>query len=103
MCVTPTSQGTGGASWSAVADYALDFWVTTLPAGVKSPAAAPIYAQYADASGHAPPLPYDWQLFVQSRNRYMTSEIALGVAKRYQELDLPVGALVIDFKNQVCE
>jgi hypothetical protein len=67
--VTIGAHGTGGATWSAVADYALDFWVTTLPAGVKSPAAAPIYTQYADATGHAPPLPNDWQIFVQSRNR----------------------------------
>ena len=40
-------------------------------------------------------------IFWQSRNRYMTSKIAMGVAEHYKQLDLPVGVLVIDYKNQV--
>ena len=36
----------------------------------------------------------------QSRNRYKSSAIALSVAKRYAELELPVGVIVIDYKNQ---
>ena len=35
------------------------------------------------------------------RCRYMTSKIALEVAEHYKQLDLPVGVLVIDYKNQV--
>jgi hypothetical protein len=31
----------------------------------------------------------------------MTSKIALEVAANYSKLDLPVGVLVIDYKNQV--
>ena len=36
----------------------------------------------------------------QSRNRYKSSAIALSVAQRYADLKLPVGVLVIDYKNQ---
>ena len=39
--------------------------------------------------------------FWQSRNRYRSTEIALAVADRYKARELPVGVLVIDYKNQV--
>lgn len=99
--VSVGGKGVGGHSWNSEADTELDFWITTLPSSVTAPAAAPIYAQYADATGHAPPLRDDAMIFWQSRNRYMTSKIALGVAENYSKLDLPVGVLVIDYKNQV--
>ena len=76
-CKAPTSAAAGGASAEA------------------------IYHQYADATGHAPPLRPEAMLFWQSRNRYRSTEIALAVADRYKALDLPVGVLVIDYKNQV--
>ena len=66
----------GGMAWSIEADTGLDFWVSALPSGTAATAAAPIYAQYADATGHAPPLREDAMIFWQSRNRYMTSKIA---------------------------
>ena len=98
--VTVGSHGEGGAAWSASAALYLDFWVTGLPAAVAAPAAGPVYAQYADATGHAPPLREDAMIFWQSRNRYKSTAIALSVAERYAALDLPVGVLVIDYKNQ---
>jgi alpha-glucosidase (family GH31 glycosyl hydrolase) len=39
--------------------------------------------------------------FWQSRNRYKSSDIALSIADRYQKLNLDVGVLVIDYKNQL--
>ena len=75
--------------------------VSALPAATPATNAAPIYSQYADATGHAPMLREDAMIFWQSRNRYMTSKIALEVANKYKALDLPVGVLVIDYKNQV--
>ena len=36
----------------------------------------------------------------QSRNRYKSSAIALSVAQHYAELELPVGVIVIDYKNE---
>jgi alpha-glucosidase (family GH31 glycosyl hydrolase) len=38
--------------------------------------------------------------FRQSRNRYKSSAIALSVAQRYADLKLPVGVIVVDYKNQ---
>ena len=38
--------------------------------------------------------------FRQSRNRYKSSAIALSVAQRYADLKLPVGIIVVDYKNQ---
>eukprot|EP00041_Stephanoeca_diplocostata_P012221 m.203848 g.203848 ORF g.203848 m.203848 type:complete len:702 (+) comp18865_c0_seq2:159-2264(+) len=96
------AHGTGGMVWTSTATLAVDVWVSAPPAAV-SPAHAhdSVYHQYADATGHAPLLREDAMLFWQSRNRYRSSAIALSVADRYQQLDLPVGVLVIDYRNQV--
>ena len=99
--VSVGARGDGGMAWRAEAALALDFWATALPAGVPATDAEPIYTQYADATGHAPPLREDAMLFWQSRNRYRSSAIALDVARRYQRLGLPVGVLVVDFHNMV--
>ena len=95
--------GVGGMEWRSDAALALDFWVTGLPIGVspKSSNPSPIYRQYADATGHAPPLRAEAMLFWQSRNRYMSATIAEAIAARYQTLNLPIGMLVVDFYNQV--
>jgi alpha-D-xyloside xylohydrolase len=95
-------RGAGGMSWQADAAPLLDFWVTTAPKGVTH-GAEPIYERYADATGHAPMLREDAMIFWQSRLRYVNSTVALSVAKRYQELDLPVGVLVVDYYNQVVD
>jgi hypothetical protein len=39
-------------------------------------------------------------IFWQSRNRYKSTAIALAVADRYQQLELPVGVLVVDYENE---
>lgn len=94
-------DGVGGMEWQADATLGLDFWVSTLPANVPTTAAAQIYEQYADATGHAPMLREDAMIFWQCRNRYKSSAIALDIAERYRQLELPVGVFVIDYKNQV--
>ena len=50
------AHGVGGAKWSSHAALYLDFWVSALPAKATPGDLAPIYQQYADATGHAPPL-----------------------------------------------
>ena len=95
------AHGVGGAKWSSHAALYLDFWVSALPAKATPGDLAPIYEQYADATGHAPPLRDTAKVFWQSRNRYKSSDIALSIADRYQQLDLDVGVLVIDYKNQL--
>jgi alpha-D-xyloside xylohydrolase len=98
--VTVGTEGTGGMEWSFDAALGLDLWITAPPAGKEVHGASAVYEQYADATGHAPPLREDAMLFWQSRNRYKSSRIALAVADRYATLQLPVGVLVIDYKNQ---
>lgn len=54
-------------------------------------------AKLADLTGHAPAIP-NWALgFWQSRLRYETQEQVLTVAKRYQELNIPLSVIVIDY------
>jgi len=53
------------------------------------------------ATGHSPPLLENAMLFWQSRNRYKSSQIAMSIADKYAALGLPVGVLVIDYKNQI--
>ncbi len=93
--------GVGGSEWTADATLGLDFWISAMPYDLGRHEAAPIYAQYADATGHAPPMPDNALLFWQSRNRYKSSAIAMDVAQKYADLGLPVGVLVIDYKNMV--
>jgi len=95
----------GGMEWRSEAALQLDFWVTGLPFGAAQTAypAAPIYRQYADATGHAPILREEALNFWQSRNRYKSSDIALSVASRYATAGTPVGMYVIDFYNQVAD
>jgi alpha-glucosidase (family GH31 glycosyl hydrolase) len=93
--------GVGGMNWSSVAALGLDFWITGLPSGVNPTSAAPIYTQYADATGHAPLLREDAMIFWQSRNRYKSSAITEAIASNYSSLGLPVGVLVVDYENQI--
>ena len=127
--VTVGEAGSGGMHWTAEASLGIDLWITAPPKATPADQAVPaIYKQYADATGHAPALREDAMIFWQSRNRYKSSAIALSVAQvsctnlvyqsrgmyitlmlpcmlsvaqRYAELKLPVGVIVIDYKNQV--
>merc|ERR1719443_2559163 len=93
--VTIGAHGVGGAHWSQQAALYVDFWVSALPQGVAATGAspAPIYKQYADATGHAPPLRESAMAFWQSRNRYKSTDIAVSIAQRYEALGLDVGVL----------
>ena len=101
--VTVGNFSVGGMAWASDAALALDFWVSGLPAGAPPADASAIYRQYADATGHAPPMRDDALAFWQSRNRYKSSAIALAVAANYSALQLPVGVLVVDYENQAVD
>jgi alpha-D-xyloside xylohydrolase len=92
----------GGMAWRSDAALALDFWVSGLPSA-DAPNPGSIYRQYADATGHAPPLRDEAMLFWQSRNRYKSSAVAESIATRFAAEDIPVGMLVIDFYNQLAD
>ncbi len=82
--------GETGTRWVADSSRQIDYWVT-----VGSP--AEIAAQYADATGHAPPLPAWAAGFWQSKLRYRTQEELLAVAREYKERGLPLSVIVCDF------
>ena len=67
---TVTVGEKGGMAWTQEAALGLDFWVSAAPHGTEAGQAPPeVYAQYADATGHAPMLREDAMIFWQSRNR----------------------------------
>eukprot|EP00041_Stephanoeca_diplocostata_P022471 m.536348 g.536348 ORF g.536348 m.536348 type:complete len:409 (+) comp22071_c0_seq9:173-1399(+) len=70
------------------------------PSTSVRPSPASVYAQYADAVGHAPLLPTHAARFWQSRLRYRTQEIVQSIAQEYNARNLTLGMLVVDFMNQ---
>ena len=88
----------GSQQWTQEAALNIDLWITTTDTASTGP--QDIYKHYADATGHAPPMREDAMIFWQSRNRYKSSRVVENVAKRYMELNLPVGVIVVDYKNQ---
>ena len=93
-------NSSGAIDWDVVAQKQLDFWITTTPAAAAGAAAAPVYKQYADAVGHAPPLPGYAALFWQCRLRYRTQQILEDIALGYHQRNLSLGVIVVDFMNQ---
>ncbi len=81
--------GDQATRWTADGAPQLDYWVT---------AGAPrdILARYADATGHAPPLPAWAAGLWQSRLRYASQDELLAVAREYHRRGLPLAVLVID-------
>ena len=56
-----------------------------------------ILANYANVSGHAPEFPYWASGFWQCKNRYVTQEEFLDVAREFKNRGLPLSVHVIDF------
>ena len=69
--------------------YTKHEFTPTRPVYVAAPAGGPIYRQYADATGHAPPLRPNAFKFWQSRNRYKSSAIALSYAAPPNSVTMP--------------
>ncbi len=76
--------------WTATQARAIDYFVTT-----GTP--AQILSHYADATGHAPPLPTWASGFWQSKLRYRSQEELLEVAREYRRRGLPLSVIVTDF------
>lgn len=82
---------TNGTRWVADSARQLDYWVTT------GEGPADVLRNYADATGHAPPMP-EWATgFWQSKLRYRTQDELLAVAREYVERGLPLSVIVADF------
>lgn len=76
--------------WTATQARAIDYFVTT-----GTP--AQILSHYADATGHAPPLPRWASGFWQSKLRYRSQEELLEVAREYRRRGLPLSVIVTDY------
>ena len=76
--------------WTAAQARAIDYFVTT-----GSP--AQILSRYADATGHAPPLPSWASGFWQCKLRYRSQEELLEVAREHRRRGLPLSVIVSDF------
>jgi alpha-D-xyloside xylohydrolase len=76
--------------WTATQARAIDYYVTT-----GTP--AQILSHYADATGHAPPLPRWASGFWQSKLRYRSQEELLEVAREHRRRGLPLSVIVTDF------
>ena len=62
--VSVGEAGVGGMHWTAEASLGIDIWITAPPKTTPvNQAVAAIYKQYADATGHAPPLREDAMIF----------------------------------------
>lgn len=77
--------------WVADRARQIDYWLTT------GDTPADILSRYADATGHAPPLPAWASGFWQSKLRYANQQEILDVAREYRRRDLPLSVIVIDY------
>jgi alpha-D-xyloside xylohydrolase len=76
--------------WTATQARAIDYFITT-----GTP--AQILSHYADATGHAPPLPRWASGFWQSKLRYRSQEELLEVAREHRRRGLPLSVIVTDY------
>ncbi len=83
--------GNNRTRWVARGCKQIDYYITTGDSNAE------IMEHYADATGHAPVLPYWASGFWQCKNRYKTQEEFLGIAREFKRLSLPLSVLVIDF------
>lgn len=77
--------------WVAGSTRQLDYWVTA------GDTPAQITAAYADATGHAPPMPERGLGFWQCKLRYSSQEQLLDVVREHRRRGLPLDVVVADF------
>jgi alpha-D-xyloside xylohydrolase len=80
-----------GTRWVSDAARQIDYWLTT------GDGPADILANYADATGHTPPLPAWATGLWQSKLRYKTQRELLEVARGYKNRGLPLAVIVADY------
>jgi alpha-D-xyloside xylohydrolase len=96
------SISNSSVDWVSNATLTIDFWVTTTPSNPSgTPTGRSPYAdllhQYADAVGHAMPMPFWTTGFIQCKDRYRNQTQLLDVARGYVERGLPISMIVIDW------
>ncbi|MFD1465912.1 TIM-barrel domain-containing protein [Lapidilactobacillus mulanensis] len=77
--------------WQAAATKQLDYWITV------ADAPAQLVENYTAVTGRAPEIPEGLLGLWQSKLRYRTQDEVLSVARKYQEIGIPLDVIVIDF------
>ncbi|MFI9383278.1 TIM-barrel domain-containing protein [Kutzneria sp. NPDC052558] len=80
-----------GTRWVADSARQIDYWVTT------GDTPADLLAHYADATGHAPAMPYWATGFWQSKLRYRNQDELMAVAREHRDRGLPLAVIVADY------
>ena len=83
------------SAYSAESSATIDLWVTTTPGTPEFSADAPhpllaLLAQYGDAVGYAPPMPFFASGFLASKDRYHNQSQLLAVAHGYVDRGIPM-------------
>eukprot|EP01047_Picozoa_sp_COSAG01_P009333 COSAG01_NODE_381_length_17848_cov_10.220338_21_plen_483_part_00 len=83
--------------WTSASTAVLDFWVTTGGGATDTNPFKTILSQFADATGHPPPMPEFATGFWQCKNRYRSQSELLDTAREYKKRGLPISTIVIDY------
>ena len=90
------------SAFNASSTATVDMWITTTPDDAVFDAAHPhpflaLLEQYADAVGHAPPMPAFAAGFIACKDRYRNQSQLLDVAHGYIDRGIPISMIVIDW------
>ncbi|KAK5944093.1 hypothetical protein PMZ80_003374 [Knufia obscura] len=93
--------GKNGTTFEASATEALDLWIVCPPQSTDNKTTVnitkKILSLYANATGHAPPMPPHALGFWQCKLRYRTQDEVLTVAREFKRRQLPLSVIVVDF------
>ncbi len=78
-------------SISSLAGHAVDYYF------IYGPEMDQMIHEYRNLTGHTPMLPQWAYGFFQSKDRYVSQDEVLGIAKRYREQHIPLDAIVQDW------
>lgn len=95
------------SAFNASSTETVDIWITTTPGDAIYDAAHPhpflaLLEQYADAVGHAPPMPAFAAGFIACKDRYRNQSQLLDVAHGYVDRGIPISMIVIDCAYRPC-
>lgn len=89
--VGQVSFGKNRTEWVAGACHDMDYWLTVADTPKE------ILFNYTAVTGRAPMMREDCMGLWQCKLRYRTQDEVLSVARKYQELNIPIDIIVIDF------
>ncbi|MFI3325254.1 MAG: glycoside hydrolase family 31 protein [Clostridia bacterium] len=83
--------GSNMTEWTSECTKEIDYWITT------GDTPAEVVRNYTDVTGKPPVMP-DYALgFWQSKLRYQTQDEVLEIARKYNDMNMPLDVIVIDY------